>query len=131
MTDNDARKKTWSDPELVLDQWYKYEQIAMHFNDLTLRFRTQALGGLTAIGTLAAVFVSAKGVAASFLPLFFAALLILWVAAWVLDSRYYSQLLYGSVTKLRELERRTKDGDLQRINLSTALRPRIVFRRVR
>ena len=42
----EAKRKQWDDPELVLDQWYKYEQIAMHFNDLLMRFRTQALAGL-------------------------------------------------------------------------------------
>jgi hypothetical protein len=115
------QKKDWSDPELILDQWYKYEQIAMHFNDLLLRFRSQALGGLTALGTLAAVFISAKGVAAMYQPVFFGALLILWVAAWILDTGYYSLLLKGAVADLRALEKRTEVAGVRQINLSTRI----------
>ena len=30
--------------------WVEYEKIAMHFNDLLIKLRTQSLGGLAAIG---------------------------------------------------------------------------------
>jgi len=121
-------KKNWDDPELILDHWYKYEQIAMHFNDLLMRFRTQALGGLTAVGTLAAVFASAKGLAASYLPAFFCVLSILWIAAWVLDCRYYSLLLSGAVKEIRRLEKLTDDAGIQRIALSTSIETRATGR---
>jgi hypothetical protein len=118
----DGEKKDWSDPELVLDQWYKYEQIAMHFNDLLMRFRTQALAGMAAIGTLAAVLVSAKGISASCLPGFFAVLTFLWIAAWVLDAAYYSLLLKGAVKAIKDFERQTRpEGGRERIRLSTTI----------
>jgi hypothetical protein len=41
----------------TFEVWKKYEEVAMHFNDLLIRLRTQALGGVTAIATLAAVIV--------------------------------------------------------------------------
>jgi hypothetical protein len=35
----------------VFEVWTKYEDIAMHFNDLLIRLRTQALGAIAALGT--------------------------------------------------------------------------------
>jgi hypothetical protein len=118
---DESKKRTWTDPELVLDQWYKYEQVAMHFNDLLMRFRTQALGGLAAVGTLAAVLVGAKGIAASYLPWFFGVLTGLWVAAWALDAGYYSLLLKGAVSAIKAFEASTTFEGEQRIGLSTAI----------
>ena len=42
----------WSIKEL----WEKYEEIAMHFNDLLIRLRTSALGGVAALSTLLGIF---------------------------------------------------------------------------
>jgi len=106
-----AEKKAWSDPELLLDQWNKYEMIAMHFNDLLMRFRTQGLAGLTAVSGLATVFANAKGITTSFLPVFFGVLCLFWTGAWVLDTGYYSKLLKGAVDELLDLEKRTKTSD--------------------
>ena len=39
--------------------WEKYEDIAMHFNDLLMRLRTQALAGIAAISTLVGIFTKA------------------------------------------------------------------------
>lgn len=36
----------------VFEVWTKYEDIAMHFNDLLIKLRTQALGGVAAISAL-------------------------------------------------------------------------------
>ena len=39
--------------ELQLKAWEKREDIAMHFNDLIMRWRLQAIGGLAGFVTLA------------------------------------------------------------------------------
>ncbi len=36
--------------------WEKYEDIAMHFNDLLMRLRTQTLAGIAAVSALVGVF---------------------------------------------------------------------------
>ena len=48
MSENDDR---FTNDDLRL--WAKYEDIAMHFNDLILRWRLQAIGGVAALVTLA------------------------------------------------------------------------------
>lgn len=35
--------------------WREYEGVTMHFNDLIIRLRSQSLGGVAAVATLAAV----------------------------------------------------------------------------
>lgn len=40
----------------IRELWEKYEQIAMHFNDLIIRLRTQALAGVAALSTLVGLF---------------------------------------------------------------------------
>jgi hypothetical protein len=40
----------------VFELWEKYEQIAMHFNDLLIKLRTQALAGVAAISAIVGVF---------------------------------------------------------------------------
>jgi len=37
------------------DLWKEYERVAMHFNDLIIRLRSQSLGGVAAFATLAGV----------------------------------------------------------------------------
>ena len=39
----------------IFELWSKYEEIAMHFNDLIVKIRTQALGAVAAITTIAGV----------------------------------------------------------------------------
>jgi hypothetical protein len=39
----------------VFKVWQKYEDIAMHFNDLLIRLRTQALGAIAALTTIIGV----------------------------------------------------------------------------
>ena len=40
----------------IRELWEKYEEIAMHFNDLIIRLRTQALAGVAALSTLVGLF---------------------------------------------------------------------------
>ncbi len=87
--------------------WQEYEKIAMHFNDLLIRLRTQALGGVAAVAVLAAVIVRGdisatlrwEVLAAAFLML-----VLFWVAVFLLDECYYNRLLEGAVDAIVELE---------------------------
>jgi hypothetical protein len=116
------KTKQWSDPDLVLDQWHKYEGIAMHFNDLLMRFRTQALGVLATVSALAGLIGKDSATAEADLPVFFSVLLIFWVAAWQLDQRYYSRLLEGAVNELEAFESASGgEGQQPRIRLSSAI----------
>lgn len=109
--------------------WCKYEDVAMHFNDLIMRLRTQALGGLTgvvAISGFAMNFTSKPSSATEWSILcgtflFFA---LAWLALWVLDLGYYNKLLEGAVEAIIAHERRTPPlpcGNA-RINLSSIIR---------
>jgi hypothetical protein len=44
----------------IFDVWKKYEQIAMHFNDLLIRIRTQALAGVAALSAFTGLFAKAE-----------------------------------------------------------------------
>jgi hypothetical protein len=46
------QEQDWPIEEL----WAKYEEIVMHFNDLLIRLRIQALGGVAALSTLLGIF---------------------------------------------------------------------------
>ena len=119
-SDPSDKSLAWSDPKLVLDQWHKYEAIAMHFNDLLMRFRTQALGGLATVAALAGLVV--KDATAFELPVFFLVLLLFWFAAWYLDQGYYSKLLAGAIVELLNFEKHAGVvGSTHRIQLSTTI----------
>lgn len=91
----------------IFEAWDKYENIAMHFNDLLIKLRTQAIGGVTAIATIAAV-ISRGTTGSSFnwaiMAGVFFFLIVFWVAVWVLDFKYYNRLLLGAVDALLEIE---------------------------
>jgi len=110
MSDNQVK----SDEGIPLfELWDKYESIAMHFNDLIVKIRTQALGAVAGIATVAGIL--SKGsveneynwglVAAVF---FF--LIVFWIAIWVLDFKYYNRLLEGAVNAILEIEKLSKEG---------------------
>lgn len=89
--------------------WKVYEDVAMHFNDMLLRLRIQALAGVAALAILASVFSNVRTfnfqgtwliASASFLGW-----MLVWLAIWLLDRCYYSRLLLGSVAALLELEK--------------------------
>ena len=109
----------------VFDLWMKYEEIAMHFNGLIMRLRTQALAGVAAIATLITVLGRLGeppkphwGLAAA--GFFF--LLIFWIAIWILDFRYYTRLLVGAVSALICLEKRSvSETHVSEINISTLI----------
>lgn len=106
--------------------WKEYERIAMHFNDLLLRIRSQSLAAVAAFATIAGVLLKTDAVGAPFhwgiLSAVFAALAIFWLAIWILDFRYYNRLLLGAVNALIEIEENSRDGkDPPRIDLSTKI----------
>ncbi len=105
--------------ELQLRAWEKHEDVAMHFNELIMRWRLQAIGGLAGFVTLAGFVV---GDAAS--PhVRYRAMLILttvigfaWLAVAAIDLFYYRRLLEGAVAAIIEMERKSR-----LLNLSTRI----------
>jgi hypothetical protein len=106
-----------------LDVWDKYEKIAMHFNDLIIKLRTQALAGVAALSTLVTLFAKsdvassgAWGIAA----FLFGGLCLAWVAIWIIDFSYYNRLLTGAVISIIRLEQRSRVSSFVRhIDIST------------
>jgi hypothetical protein len=78
----------------ILTLWAKYEDIAMHFNDLILKLRTAALGGVAVLATLVSIFGKSDpghfGITWEIAFLVFIALILFWLAIWVLDFAYYN-----------------------------------------
>jgi hypothetical protein len=94
----------WSVKEL----WEKYENIAMHFNDLLIKLRTQALGAVAAISTLVGIFSGSGTDNKVRWELAAAVLLFLcffWIAVWIIDFFYYNRLLIGAVDAILDLEK--------------------------
>lgn len=103
-----------SDREYRFELWKEQERIAMHFNDLIMKVRIQALGALAAIITVGGValkFISSEGplpwgvISAALLVL-----IVLWCAIWVLDFLYYNRLLMGAVDSLLVIEKEIQEG---------------------
>jgi purine-cytosine permease-like protein len=104
--------------------WEKYEEIAMHFNDLLMRIRMQSLAGITALSTLIGLFGGAASddAFANWLiaTALFGAMLFVWLAIFCLDYFYYSRLLNGAVAAILALEERTQQSlRIEQIDLST------------
>ena len=129
--DEQEHKYTETD-EFVL--WDKYECVAMHFNELIIRLRTQALGGLAGIVAISglALSLAQKPVTRVQWEIlcgtigFFA---LAWFALWVIDMFYYNKLLQGAVDAIVAHEGRTPElpdaGGVRRINLSTKIKNRV------
>ena len=109
-------KETSKDPTRQLDPegwplkdlWEKYEQIAMHFNDLIMRLRTQALAAVAAISVVAGIFgkIGADPKLSWELTAFvFSLLSVFWIAIWIIDVFYYNKLLIGAVGAIVDLEK--------------------------
>ena len=97
----------------------------MHFNDLIIRLRTQALGGVAAVATVATVLFRgdiAHDLRWGTLTATFFLLSLFWVAVWVLDFGYYNRLLLGAVDALIELEKQSVGARYaSNIDLSTKI----------
>ena len=103
--------------------WGKYEDIAMHFNDLLIKLRTQALAAVAALTTVIGVFAKSGAdptTSWEIVAFVFAILILFWVAVWVLDFSYYNPLLIGAVVALSEIEAASKTKlRIREINIST------------
>lgn len=88
--------------------WKEYENIAMHFNSLIIKLRSQSLGGVAVFATIAGVVAKGDTTATvrwGLLTGAFALLSVFWLAVWVLDFCYYNRLLAGAVQALIDIER--------------------------
>lgn len=122
MTDETASAELELDAQAL---WSRYEDIAMHFNDLLMRLRSQSLAGIAAAGTLVGLFTK-TGIADltnSWLAaaLIFFALALVWVAIWCLDFLYYNRLLTGAVAAIIDIETQSKGGKVTAIQMSTTI----------
>jgi len=109
----------------AFEAWKQYQTVAMHFNDLLMRLRSQSLAAVAGLSAVAAVVVKA-GVdpAMQWIALAGAFLLlsVFWLAIWVLDFCYYNRLLAGAVDALIELESQSgSSGHVGRLVLSTRI----------
>ena len=109
----------------IFELWKEYERVAMHFNELLIKLRTQALGGVAVIAALVG-FLSRGEALVEFrwgiLSGVFFMLTIFWIAIWCLDFRYYNRLLLGAVDELLRLERESHThSHTKEIRLSTGI----------
>lgn len=108
-----------------LDAWEKHEKIAMHFNELILKIRIQALGAVAAIVTIGGVLLKTIPTSSTnaqtrwdLLAAVFAALLFFWIAICLLDFLYYNKLLMGAVDSLLGLEKDINSNKPIEFNMS-------------
>lgn len=120
-------------PSPVFDRfqlWKEYEAVAMHFNDLIIRLRSQSLGAVAAFATLAAVVTKTDttiGLRWGFLTGAFALLSAFWVAVCALDLGYYNRLLAGAIDALLIIEKESQGSkEVDRIELSTKIEARVM-----
>jgi hypothetical protein len=112
--------------------WNQYEAMAMHFNDLLMRLRSQSLGAAAAFATAAAVLLKndSAGTDVRWGPLtaVFLFLLGFWIAIWFLDFCYYNRLLLGAVAALEEVEAVSRQGArrVSELSLSTRIEEAVV-----
>ena len=111
--------------------WKEYEGVAMHFNDLLLRIRSQSLAAVAAFATVAGVLLQSEAIDQRFrwgaLTAVFVALGVFWIAIWVLDFTYYNLLLIGAVRALTSVEALSSKGEaLTEITLSTEIERAVV-----
>jgi hypothetical protein len=95
--------------EQIIDLWWHYEEVAMHFNELLIQYRLQLMGGAGAIGALSAYLIGDKvtDIATRNWLRFLASLtlFVLISAASLLDLFYYNRLLLAAVDVLVEFEK--------------------------
>jgi hypothetical protein len=108
---NDDRAAGKPEGISIFKVWKEYENIAMHFNELLIKLRVQALGGIAVISALVG-FLSKGDTPEDFrwgaLAGVFLVLILVWVAIWFLDFRYYNLLLSGAVTGILQIEQKSK-----------------------
>jgi hypothetical protein len=106
--------------------WQEYQKVAMHFNDLLIRIRSQSLAAVAAFATIAGVAVKGDSINTDLrwgiLTGVFAILSIFWLAMWILDFKYYNRLLLGAVNALIAIEEASKSSSkISELYLSTKI----------
>jgi len=112
--DSHTREKS-PDADRQFEVWSKSEDVAIHFNDLIMRWRLQAVGGLAALTALAGFVVGdADTLRARYRGMVMLSALLAsgWVGVAVLDLFYYRKLLTGAVSTLIDLEKKMPDVQL-------------------
>jgi len=106
----------------LFEVWKKYEDIAMHFNDLLIKLRTQALAAVAALTTIIGIFAKSTTAEASWqmVAFAFAILIVFWIAIWILDFCYYNPLLIGAAEALFKIEKES-EGKLRTLNLDLSI----------
>jgi hypothetical protein len=106
--------------------WKEYEGVAVHFNELVLKVRFQALAGVAALSALVGVVLKETLSAELRWPVLsvaFAALCLFWVALGILDIFYYNRLLLGAVDAILRLEEESRTRDsCDHLDLSTEIK---------
>jgi len=95
--------------QIDFEIWIQYEEIAKHFNDLLIQYRLQLMAGMGAIGTIASYLIGEKASDENknwLIAVVSTWLLLLIVAAAIIDLCYYSQLLLGAVAEIVDYEKR-------------------------
>ena len=109
----------------IVDLWYKYEKIAMHFNELILKIRVQALAVVAAISAIVGLLsktVSDNSFSWKIMIIVFFFLMLFWIAIWILDFMYYNRLLSGAVRALLKIEHLSKNQSyISDIDLSSMI----------
>lgn len=110
----------------IYELWAKYEDIAMHFNDLLIRLRTQALAAVAALTTIIGIFAKSEANTKTnweMVAFALAVIIVFWIAVWVLDFSYYNRLLLGAAAALFDLEEASKHKlRIHHIEMSTKIR---------
>lgn len=107
----------------IIDLWFHYEQIAMHFNGLIIQYRLQIFGGLGVLSSFLIFLVNGKIIKEK-IPyvrmLIVSALSIVFIAAAALDIFYYQKLLSGAVKAIVQLEKHHPT-----LNISTMIKAEV------
>src|SRR5687768_1688889 len=92
----DARIQILTKVDDLIKVWTEYETVAMHFNDLMMRWRLQAIGGMAALVTLAGFVVGETDDFATryrAMLILSGLLMFVWIGVAVIDLVYYRRLL--------------------------------------
>lgn len=96
------------EPNQIIELWYHYEQVAMHFNEMIIQYRLQLMGGAGVIGALSGYLIGSKVDSAllrhKLRAYVSSGILLLILAAFYLDIYYYNELLRGAVKAILKLE---------------------------